>query len=206
MRVPLPPLPPVSAWGDEPTGRSMLDILTDEHRQALALCARLDAAAAGPGRARVADVLTAVISRHLSAERQYLYPTVRAVLPDGERIAAAETAAGRRLLCTLRRLAAARGAGGQAYRRLVVALRAELQRHADEAEQRVLPRLREVCRDADLVRLGNRILVAEEAAPTRPHPRAPDRPPWNKLVDPVLGVADKLRDVLTRRVTYPADL
>ncbi|MBX6721770.1 MAG: hemerythrin domain-containing protein, partial [Dactylosporangium sp.] len=59
---------------------------------------------------------------------------------------------------------------------------------------------------ADLVRLGNRILVAEEAAPTRPPPRAPDRPPWNKLVDPVLGVADKLRDVLTRRVTYPADL
>jgi len=205
VRVPLPPLPPVSAWGDEPTGRSMVDILADEHRQALALCARLSGAAA-PERARVADVLTAVITRHVSAEEQYLYPTVRAVLPEGERIAADETAAGRRLLGTLRRLDAARSAGGEAYRRLVAALRAQLERHTDEATERVLPRLREVCSDADLVRLGNRILVAEEAAPTRPHPGAPDRPPWNKLVGPALGVADKLRDALTRRVTYPADL
>ena len=41
----------------------------------------------GPEGAPVADVI-----RHLSAEEQYLYPAVRAVLPDGDRFAEAELA------------------------------------------------------------------------------------------------------------------
>jgi hypothetical protein len=58
----------------------------------------------------------------------------------------------------------------------------------------------------DLIRVGNRVELAEEAAPTRPHPATPSSPPWNKIVDPAVAVVDKLRDVVTRRTTYPTDL
>jgi hypothetical protein len=48
--------------------------------------------------------------------------------------------------------------------------------------------------------------LAAEAAPTRPHPGTPSTPPWNKIIDPVVAVADKVRDVATGRTTYPGDL
>ena len=52
---------------------------------------------------------------------------------------------------------------------------------------------------ADLIRLGNRVEVAREAAPSRPHRGARARPPWNKLTDALLGAADKIRDLATGR-------
>ena len=58
----------------------------------------------------------------------------------------------------------------------------------------------------DLVRLGNRVESAKEAAPTRPHPGTPATPPWNKVVDPAVAIVDKVRDVVGRRTTYPQDL
>lgn len=208
MTAPLPPLPPVpgDVWDDPPGGRSMVDILVDEHHQLRMLCADLDSPAGGRSRrARLAEVLTATISRHLSAEEQYLYPTVRAVLPDGGPIADHEIVADQEMRRTLRRLAATEVADA-AYDRLVHVLRGQLSRHADQAGRRIFPRLRAACSESDLVRLGNRIEIAEEAAPTRPHTCTPSKPPWNKVVDPALGVADKLRDVISGRTTYPADL
>ena len=208
VTAPLPPLPPVigDEWGDEPTGRNMIDILVDEHHQIRMLCVDLADLAGPPARrTRVADVLTASLTRHLSAEEQYLYPTVRRVLPDGAPLADHEIVADDALLRTLRRLGAARP-GDDGYERLVNTLSTQVARHIDEASRRIFPRLRARCPESDLVRLGNRIEVAVEAAPTRPHPSTPQKPPWNKLVSPGLGVLDKVRDLLSGRRTYPEDL
>jgi hypothetical protein len=134
-------------------------------------------------------VLTATLSRHLSAEEQYLYPTVRAVLPGGAELADAEIAAD----AALRRTRPDE---------LVPAVRA----HLDRCTRRLFPALRAALDETELIRLGNRVVIAEEAAPTRPHPRTPYRPPWNKLVDPLVGVLDKVRDAATGRATRVSDL
>jgi hypothetical protein len=193
-------------WDAPPAGRGMLEILADEHHRLRVLCVDL-ADPTGPAerRARVAGVLVAATVRHLSAEEQYLYPTVRAVLPGGDRTADHEIIADHELLRALRTLGGARP-GGDGYDRLVHSIAAQLGRHANEASRRIFPGLRERCGEGALVRLGNRIEIAEEAAPTRPHPGTPARPPWNKVLDPALGVTDKLRDVLAGRTTYPEDL
>ena len=88
----------------------------------------------------------------------------------------------------------------------MTAVAEHLRAHMARANEQVLPGLRERCDDEQLARLGSRIEIAREAAPTRPHPGTPTAPPLNKVVDPWLGVVDKLRDVLTRRKTWPQDL
>ena len=73
-------------------------------------------------------------------------------------------------------------------------------------DEEILPALARALDESDLVRLGNRVEIAEEAAPTRPHPQAPAAPPWNRVVEPALGVIDKMRDVASGRHTRPEDL
>jgi hemerythrin HHE cation binding domain-containing protein len=186
----LPPLPPV---GGETTGRNVIEVLAGQHRELIALCDRL---AREPGDKRLADVVVATLSRHLSAEEQYLYPAVRRAVPGGEELADRELAEDHQLLLLLADL------GGHGPDRLADAVR----RHVAADEGELLTVLTQMVPVEDLIRLGNRIETAEEAAPTRPHPGTPSTPPWNKVVDPAVAVLDKLRDVVTRRTTYPRDL
>ncbi|MEU4422367.1 hemerythrin domain-containing protein [Actinoplanes sp. NPDC024001] len=189
--VNLPPLPPV---GGETSGRSIVDVLGEQHRELLALADRLTG---DPDDSRVASVLVATLSRHLSAEEQYLYPAIRAVVPGGDAIADRELAEDRELLLLMAGLESDGTAGP-----VVEAVR----RHVAADAEELFPLLEQMVPAEDMIRLGNRVETAEEAAPTRPHPRTPSTPPWNKVVDPALGVIDKIRDMVTARTTYARDL
>ncbi|GIF15920.1 hemerythrin domain-containing protein [Actinoplanes teichomyceticus] len=190
--VNLPPLPPV---GGTTSGRSVVDVLDGQHRQLLRLA---DRAGAEPDAAKVRSVLVATLSRHLSAEEQYLYPAVRAAVPDGDRIADRELAEDRELLCVMR--------AAEADPARVPEMVAAVRRHVDADARELFPLLEQMVPAEDMIRLGNRVEMAQEAAPTRPHPRTPATPPWNKVVDPLLGVIDKVRDVVSARATYVRDL
>jgi hypothetical protein len=206
--VPLPPLPPAPGDDEEyrPGGRSVVDLLAEEHDRIGGLLRELaDPRLPAQRRSQVAQVLTATVARHLSAEEQYLYPTMRASLPEGGPLADREIAADTEVLRMLRDLA---GTAPEDPRFVGLAddLAGKLRRHADAADREIFPVLREVATDAELIRLGNRVEIAEEAAPTRPHPGHPVSPPWNRVVEPALGVVDKVRDAVTGRRTYIEDL
>ena len=194
----LPPLPPT---GGEITGRNVIDVLGEQHRELVELCDRL---VADPAR-KLTDVVVATLSRHLSAEEQYLYPAIRRVVPGGEDLAARELAEDHGLLVTLQQLQKA-GHDGPEAERLRGEVAAAVRRHVEADAEELLPVLTQMVPIEDLIRVGNRIEVAEEAAPTRPHPGTPSSPPWNKVVDPAVAVVDKVRDVVTGRTTYPRDL
>jgi hypothetical protein len=175
----------------------MIDILDDDHCQLAVLCDALSGAPADRARAAT-DVFVAVLSRHLSAEEQYLYPTVRAVLPDGGPLADQELVEDAAMLHTLKRLP-----GDPELARV---LHGQVRRHVHRAARELFPRLRAACAPNELIRLGNRVAIAQEAAPTRPHPGTPLTPPLNKVVEPAVAVLDKLRDALTGRPTRPEAL
>ncbi|MEH0825369.1 MULTISPECIES: hemerythrin domain-containing protein [unclassified Micromonospora] len=199
MTVPLPPLPPTADDAYRPGGRSMADIADIEHRQLLDLADQVTDPQLTPERRReVAEVLTAAISRHLSAEEQYLLPAARAALPEVVERVDRELAADAALLAALKALD---GPDDPALADIAERVR----RHVAAVSALITP-LREVATDAELIRLGNRWEIAEEAAPTRPHPGTPATPPWNRVVEPALGVVDKVRDAVTGRRTYLADL
>jgi hypothetical protein len=183
----------------------MVDLLAEEHDQIVALCAELTDEVTPDRRSQVAEVLTATVARHLSGEEQYLYPTVRSALPDGGSLADREIAADAEVLRTLRELAGVTPTETR-FDQLVGEVAGQLRRHAETASTEIFPALRAAASDSDLIRLGNRVEIAEEAAPTRPHPDAPATPPWNRVVEPALGVVDKVRDAVTGRRTYVDDL
>jgi Hemerythrin HHE cation binding domain len=194
----LPPLPPT---GGEITGRNVIDVIGEQHRELIDLCDRL---VAEPGR-KLTDVVVATLSRHLSAEEQYLYPAIRRVVPGGDDLAARELAEDHGLLVTLQQLQRA-GRDGPEFDRLRAEVAAAVRRHVAADAEELLPVLAQMVPIEDLIRVGNRVEVAAEAAPTRPHPGTPSSPPWNKVVDPAVAVLDKVRDVVTNRTTYPRDL
>ncbi|GHJ44866.1 hemerythrin [Catellatospora sp. TT07R-123] len=211
MTTDLPPLPPLSDEAEQnyqPAGQSIVEMLAEEHRQITRLSAELavEAASASPSRRKqVADVVTAVVSRHLAAEEQYLLPAVRRHLPDGDDLASrelAEDGAIRQMLQTLQTVPPE----DEKFQELALEVDQQLRRHKHTADRRIHMRLAQAATDEELIRLGNRAAIAEEAATTRPHPGAPSTPPWNRLTDPLLGAADKLRDALTGRSTYPEQL
>ncbi|SBT42139.1 hemerythrin domain-containing protein [Micromonospora auratinigra] len=199
MTVPLPPLPPAADDAYRPGGRSLADIVDREHRALLGLADQVEDPQLGPERRReVLDVLVAAVSRHLSAEEQYLFPAARAAVPASAELVTREIEADAALLTALKGLS---GAPDPDVADVVDRVR----RHVSRVAALVLP-LREVASDAELIRLGNRWEIAEEAAPTRPHPGTPATPPWNKIVEPVVGVLDKARDVVSGRRTRLSDL
>jgi hemerythrin superfamily protein len=202
--APLPPLPPAGATADSefrPGGSSMIDLLNDDHHRLGQLCDRL---AAGPD-ARVEEVLVAMLSRHLSSEEQYLYPTVRKVLPDGGDLADHEVKADADMLRALQDLHTT-SRDDDRYASKIDALKSQVLQHTTRTGGELFPRLATECSDEDLIRLGNRVQIAQESAPTRPHVSTPFTPPLNKVVEPAVGVVDKVRDALTRRTTWPQDL
>ncbi|MFI5845377.1 hemerythrin domain-containing protein [Catenuloplanes sp. NPDC051500] len=207
MSIPLPPLPSVPGDADwKPAGEEVVKVLSEEHRRITSLCGRLtDSDVDAVERARTAEVVIATVTRHLSAEEQYVYPAVAGTLEDGRSIADREIAEDREILLTLQSFSSTKP-GDADFDRLATALCGQLQRHTEAATGELLPGLREIASEAELIRLGNRVQVAEEAAPTRPHPGTPATPPWNKVVDPAVAVVDKVLDVVTRRPTYPSDL
>jgi hypothetical protein len=190
----LPPLPPAPGHY-RPAGRSVVAVLSGEHAVLNAMCARL-AAGTGTDRERrdLADVLTATAVRHLCAEEQYLHPAARRALPDGSELVRAAIAVAAELRRALRRpLADPAGLAGL------------LRRHR-YATARLAEKLAALAPEADLIRLGNRVETAAEAAPTRPHPKAPTASPWNRITDPALGVIDRLQDAFVGRPTREDDL
>jgi len=190
--VNLPPLPPV---GGETTGRNVIDVLNQQHRELISLGDQL---ARSPEDRKLRSVVIASLSRHLSAEEQYLYPAIRAAVPGGGELADRELGEDHTLLVLLKDLEK----GAAIEKEVAEAVR----RHVAADEEELLPVLAAMVPIEDLIRVGNRVELAEEAAPTRPHPGTPSAPPWNKIVDPAVAVVDKLRDVVTRRTTYPRDL
>jgi hypothetical protein len=205
--VPLPPLPPAADDEDyRPGGRSVTALLAEEHDQLERLCRQVaDPTLDDAVRRQLTEVLTATATRHLSGEEQYLYPTVRAVLPDGAALADREVDADAALLRSLRELGAC-PPGEPGFADRVQRVAGQVRRHVRVSAEELLPRLRHTADAAELIRLGNRVEIAEEAAPTRPRPGTPATPPWNRVVDPALGVVDKVRDAVSGRPTRAEDV
>jgi hemerythrin superfamily protein len=147
----------------------------------------------------VEHVITELV-RHSVGEEQYVYPTARRVLDDGDKVADHELEEHAEAEKVMKQIEKA-DADDQQFDELVDKLMKDIRHHIEDEEGDLLPKLRQACSEDDLRELGEKFENAKKMAPTRPHPAAPDRPPANKILGPGAGLIDRMRDALTGRNT-----
>jgi hemerythrin superfamily protein len=169
--------PPVR---DPDDSTDLIDVLTRQHDQVTNLVKQLDTI---PGRSKggtpeqaseresIVDLIAKRLAAHETSEEELLWPLVRDRLPDGDVWAEQGTAQEQE---ATEILAALQRGDPQTdeYDDLVEQLMSRLHKHVAH-EDKVFIRLRDTVDEEELSRLGERVLAAQENAPTRPHPRAP---------------------------------
>jgi hemerythrin superfamily protein len=186
--------------------RDLVEILVHDHREVEELFIELEKGTGDVKRRRaLTSAVIAELVRHSVAEELYLYPTVRRVLPDGDGLADHEIAEHAQAERLMKRLEGLEPTDAQFERELGELISA-IRHHVREEEADLFPRLQAVCTERDLRDLGRRVEFVKKLVPTRPHPDAPDTPPWNAILGPGIGLVDRIRDAISRRPTEPDDV
>ena len=151
-------------------------------------------------RRNVADRVIKELSVHAAAEEDVLYPVARTTVPGGDELVQEALVEHRSLKKTLAALDKC-SPDDPAFDDLMADTEMEVRHHVKEEEgpRGILSQLRKHAPREQLLRMAKLTRQAKQAAPTRPHPKAPDTPPANVVVGTVTGMIDKARDKLDRR-------
>ena len=178
---------------------NVFEVLRKDHEEVKAMLVRLEA---GPAvtlgaaaeqiaqRRHVVDDVIIEESVHEAVEQQYFWPLVRALGPDGDRVADEALKQETQIewvLNELGKLDADDDRFEPALATFISAARAHIA--FEEAHAWPLPAAALTAEQAD--ELGNKITRAKKMAPTRPHTQ--------KAAGPMTGVADRFRDAVTDR-------
>jgi hemerythrin superfamily protein len=148
-------------------------------------------------RRSLVDDMIRELSVHAAVEEQFLYPFIRDEVDGGDRLAQEgieEHQEAKEILADLED----REPSDPDFDARVRELIADVRHHVEEEEQEFFPALRTVATPEQLGDLGERLSSAKSAAPTRPHPGAPNTPPGNLAAGPVAGAVDRAKDAVTK--------
>ncbi|MFD8381040.1 hemerythrin domain-containing protein [Streptomyces sp. NPDC059679] len=152
-----------------PQQHDVVDLLTADHREVQELFEGYRASADPRERRLLMEQITVEIVRHSVAEEQYLYPTVRKALPNGDEVAEREMeelSEAERILGDLERLDTA----DRRFDALVRELYDVVSMHIRGEEDVIFPELRERLTPAERMALGLRVGEAKSITPTQPYP------------------------------------
>ncbi len=182
-----------------PEGHSgdVLQVLMTDHREVEEMYARFKASPSGNEERRtIATEIITELVRHAIAEETYVYPAVRTKLEGGQELANQETAEHAEAERIMKDLEG-RSADDPVFDRQVEALMTTILSHIADEENNLFPRLRSACSQEELDKLAVSVNRIKKIAPTHPHPAQPDNPTSHKVLGPVIGLVDRVRDLVT---------
>ena len=186
---------PAGAEGPAPgSGTSILDVQWRDHRRLEELMDAYEAPGTSPEqRGEAVHALVRESSMHSVGEEQVFYPRIRTLLPDGDVLAdrgLIEHQQVKELLADLQRMGPL-DPGFDARAQVMIA---DLREHIRDEDTDVLPRLRQAATREQLQDMGEALERIKPFSPVRSHPRAPSRPPANRVIIPVTARLDRVRD------------
>jgi hemerythrin superfamily protein len=175
-------------------GKNVIDLLLRDHEKAKNLLNELDSKSDKGLPDYFCNVREELV-RHEVAEELIVYPAFRKNVEGGDEIADACIAEQSKAEETLAALENEDMQSGS-FRTQLAELRQAVLAHAKHEESAVFPALHTHTDAEQLDELGDRYEKALEAAPTHPHPHAPDTPPGNNVLGPMAALVDRVRDAM----------
>ena len=172
----------------------LVNALIEDHIAVKGLFGRFDSLPTSEWEDAFCDLRVNLV-QHEVAEEEIVYPAFRRAMPDGGDIADARIAEQSMAEETLAQMEDM-GVLADGFKALLEQLRDDVLAHAEKEEAQVFPVLRTSLDPKELHKLGELYERAKSAAPTHPHPHAPDTPPGNLLLGPVAALVDRVRDTM----------
>lgn len=179
------------------TSTDAIELLIGDHREVEQLFEMMDKARQSSDvdqQRYVAEHVVEDLSVHAVIEEEILYPAMRDAFPDGDQLvedALQEHQEAKELLTRIDGKDPQSDDARAAFDELVATIHHHV---ADEEAQ--LVRLRGALGQERLEQMGKKMELARKAAPTHPHPHAPNTPPGNVAAGAFAAVVDKIRDAL----------
>jgi hemerythrin superfamily protein len=168
--------------------------LLKDHQEVKQMFTRMEQGGTAKAREMFWD-LTNELVRHEVAEEEIVYPEVRKSIPNGDALADARIKEQSEAEELLKKMEKA-GSDDAGFPADFEKLRKAVLEHAEKEEQLVFEPMRSSIDSDRLATLGERYEKAKAAAPTHPHPSAPDTPPGNMALGPVAALLDRARDAI----------
>jgi hemerythrin superfamily protein len=180
---------------------SAVALLTQDHRDVEALFKKFEGLGKRAHKSREATVgkIIEALSKHAVIEEQVFYPQVRARMTetnDDVLEALEEHHVVKWTLSELEKMSSE----DERYEAKVTVLMESVRHHVKEEEKGLFPRVRKAMSRTDLEEMGEQLLAAKKAAPTRPHPRSPDTPPANIVATALTAPIDAAASVMSSAV------
>ena len=136
------------------------------------------------------------LSIHGAIEEQVVYPAMRRYLEDGDAKVEHSIADHQAMKEILKSLDGA-SADEEGVPRTLQMLMADVRSHVQEEENELLPQLRTNMPPVQYTEMATAMQVARQAAPTRPHPKAPaSSGPAAAVAGAAASIIDKARDAV----------
>lgn len=176
--------------------RNVLDLILADHREVEKLLGTFDSVPI-EGRDQYFCHVVQELVRHEMAEELVVYPALRSDAPGGDTQAdrrISEQSKAEEMLDAMEKM----DPTTEEFTARFIQLREAVLEHAKAEESQTLPLIRSSEDPAKLETLGARYNKAKAAAPTHPHPHAPDTPPGNMVLGPVAAIMDRMRDAMKK--------
>jgi len=178
-------------------GMTATDVLRLQHEQVKFMFGQMDELT-GDARRELFDCLRTTLAVHETAEEEVVHPRAKRISDVAQQAVEArlhEESEAKQVLSNLEKL----GVDDGKFDELFTEFRSAVLRHAEAEESEIFPLLEANVDREELEQMAEGLLVAEEMAPTHPHPHGPESALGNLMVGPFVAVADKVRDKLAER-------
>jgi hemerythrin superfamily protein len=171
--------------------KELIQLLLADHKEAETLLGKVGQSSVD--QSNLFDELVRALVAHEVAEEEVVYPAVRSSVPNGDKLAEARIAEQQKAEELLKKMEDM-DRNSSEFGTSMSTLRDEVLAHAKSEEQEVFPKLRQSVTDERRNQLGTAYEAAKTAAPTHPHPHAPNTPPGNVALGSIAAVTDRVRD------------
>jgi hemerythrin superfamily protein len=175
-------------------------VLKADHRRVTELFDKFESLGdrAHKTRERTVAKIVEELSLHAGIEENVFYPAVRERLAEQGTPMVLESLEEHHVVKLLLSELESMDPGSERYVAKVTVLREIVDHHVEEEESEMFKQARGAFSRGELRDLGAELEAARKAAPTRPHPSAPDEPPASTVANVLTAPLDAAADLTTK--------